>query len=199
MFIRESISFFELTEIMMHVISSIISSLLLEFRNWSSLYLAVIIFLEADHVSPDFSVFLGVTSLLHGPFGEIVGRGIELAAMRSLIDLEVDDFLVSINKMLIIILILQAVCKRILLDVASVLEFLVDKGEQIPDFVCFGPKVGLNLGKDKHSIDLDLKGSVPGEGDELLFGFIEVPFDFCIVGGAPAPVFGVMRLSLIHI
>ena len=38
---------------------------------------------------------------------------------------------------------------------------------------------------------------MPGEGDELLFGFIEVPFDFCIVGGAPAPVFGVMRWWLI--
>ena len=105
-----------------------------------------------------------------------------MTAVRSLIDLEVDDFLVSINKMLILILIFQAVCKRILLYVASVLEFLVYKRKQISDFVGFGPKVGLDLGKDQHSIDLDLKGSVPGEGDELLFGLIEVPFDFCVVG-----------------
>ena len=38
---------------------------------------------------------------------------------------------------------------------------------------------------------------MPGESDELLFWFIEVPFDFLVVGRTPAPVFGVMRWWLI--
>ena len=114
-------SLLELTIVMMHVFSRVVSPLLLEFWNWSPLYFAVIIFLEADHIPPNFGILLWIASLIHWHLREVVRRWVELAAMRSFIDLKVDDFLISVNKMLIIILIFQAVCKRILLYISSVL------------------------------------------------------------------------------
>jgi len=198
MLVRENFRFFELTIVMMmHIICCIVSSPLFEFGNGSSLHLTVIIFLEADNVSPNFGIFFGITSLFDWCLGEVVGGWSELTAVWSFVDLEVDDFLVCINKMLIFILIFQAISKRILLYITSMLELLIDKRKKVPDFVCFWPKVGLNLGKDQHSIDLHLKRPMSGESDELLFWFIVVSFDFCVVSWAPTPVFGVVRWRFI--
>jgi len=94
--------------------------------------------------------------------------------MRSFIDLELDYFLVGVNKMLVIVLILQSKLQRIFLDITSTIYLFFDLMKQLTDFLQVGPKVRLNFRKNEHSVDFDLKRAMTREVHKLLFAFIVV-------------------------
>ena len=120
--------------------------------------------------------------ILDRSFGEIVRRVVELTAVRSFVNLEVNDFFVGINKMLVIVLIFKSIFKGVLLNVSTVVDFFADEGEEISYFFSFRPEVRLNLGKDEHSIDFDLERAMSWEGNELLFDLIVVSLNLHPLG-----------------
>ena len=192
MLVWNILAFFELTVIMM-IISRHIGSFLFQPGNRSSLHLAHPWFFQTDNISSNLSIFLCITTLiLDRSFGEIVRRVVELTAVRSFVNLEVNDFFVGINKMLVIVLIFKSIFEGVLLNVSTIVDFFADEGEEISYFFSFRPEVRLNLGKDEHSIDFDLERAMSWEGNELLFDLIVVSLNLHPLGWAPSPMFGIM-------
>lgn len=72
------------------------------------------------------------------------------------------NLLVSLPKIFILV-VLQSVLKRKLLNFVIVIDLFLDLGEQSGDSVVFGPEVGLEFRKYQCSIYENLKGTEPGE------------------------------------
>lgn len=97
-----------------------------------------------------------------------------MAAVRPSVDLELDDLFVGVHEVFVLVLILKTILERVLPDISSVLNLLVDLIEQVADFFYVRPEVGLYFGKDKQAVDFDLEGTVSGEDYNLLFLLVEV-------------------------
>jgi hypothetical protein len=55
-----------------------------------------------------------------------VGGGVEMAAVRPSVDLELDDLFVGVHEVFVLVLILKTILERVLPDISSVLNLLVD-------------------------------------------------------------------------
>lgn len=178
-FFDEVISLLEFMELLRRLVE-FISLSLSKFGNGSSLLMLSIIensvlaaFFQAHNVSAQDVLLFDFRGWFAWAAGDVWG-GVEVAAEGSFIDLELDDFLVSIYKVLILVFIFKTVLKGELSDVSSVFDLFVDLAKQVADFFSVGPEVGLDFRKNKKSVDLYLEGPVPREYDDFLFLLIEV-------------------------
>lgn len=91
-----------------------------------------------------------------------IGRGIELAAKRSLIDLKSEYLLISIDKVLILFFILKSILEWISFYIFPFIDGAHYLCNNRSNFLDVWPKIWLYFWEDKHVIDPNFEWSMPG-------------------------------------
>ncbi len=98
-----------------------------------------------------------------------------MAAEGSLVDFELEDFLVGVYKVLILVLIFESILEGEALDIFAIVNLVFDLGKDVGYLLDVWPEVGLYFGEDEHAVDSDFEGTMAGEGDDLIGTFVKVP------------------------
>ena len=115
-------------------------------------------FFQTSDISPfESAIFEFCVRIWH--FGDI-GRGVELAAKGSLIDLKSEYLLISVYKVLILFFIFKAILEWIAFDIFPFIDGAHNLCNNRSNFFDVWPKIWLYFGEDKHVIDPNFEGSV---------------------------------------